>query len=81
MYLGPAFIFAAFASLFFVPGFLDIPLAQLTFRQIVSQMLFLGFGLIALAALARSIEFDPVWPWKPSFRRVMGKLGLLPRAE
>jgi len=71
MYLGPAFLFAAFASLFFVPGFLDIPLGMLTFRQMISELLFLLFALIALAALARSIEFDPVWPWRPEFRRVM----------
>jgi hypothetical protein len=71
MYLGPAFLFAAFASLFYVPGFLDLPLGMLTPRQLVSQGLFSVFALIALAALARSIEFDPVWPWRPEFRRVM----------
>lgn len=74
MYLGPAFLFAAFASLFFVPGFLDIPLGALTFRQLVSELLFVIFSLISLAALARSIEFDPVWPWRPEFRRVMNWL-------
>jgi len=71
MYLGPSFIFAGFASLFFVPGFLDIPLAQLTFRQVISEGLFSLFGFIALAALSRSIEFDPVWPWRPEFRRML----------
>jgi hypothetical protein len=71
MYLGPFFIFAGFASLFFVPGFLDIPLAYLTFRQVISEGLSALFALIALAALARSIEFDPVWPWRPEFRRAM----------
>jgi hypothetical protein len=71
MYLGPAFLFAAFASLFFVSGFLDIPLGMLTFRQMISELLFLLFALIALASLARSIEFDPVWPWRPEFRRVI----------
>jgi len=71
MYLGPSFIFAGFASLFFVPGFLDIPLATLTFRQMISEGLFALFGFIALAALSRSIEFDPVWPWRPEFRRVV----------
>lgn len=71
MYLGPAFLFAAFASLFFVPGFLDTPLGMLTFRQMISEMLFLLFALIALASLARSIELDPVWPWRPGFRRAM----------
>jgi hypothetical protein len=74
MYLGPAFLFAAFASLFFVPGFLDIPLGELTFRQLISQMLFSVFALISLASLARSIEFDPVWPWRPEFRRALNWL-------
>lgn len=77
MYLGPAFLFAAFASLFYVPGFLDMTLATLTPRQIVSELLFSVFGLISLAALARSIELDPVWPWRPEFRRVLN--GLLGR--
>ncbi|MCU0809766.1 MAG: hypothetical protein MUE59_01795 [Thiobacillaceae bacterium] len=74
MYLGPAFLFAAFASLFFVPGFLDIPLGELTFRQLISQVLFSVFALISLASLARSIELDPVWPWRPEFRRVLNWL-------
>ena len=74
MYLGPAFLFAAFASLFFVPGFLDIPLGELTFRQLISQVLFSVFALISLASLARSIEFDPVWPWRPEFRRALNWL-------
>jgi hypothetical protein len=74
MYLGPAFLFAAFASLFYIPGFLDIPFGTLTPRQLVSQLLFSVFGLIALAALARSIEFDPVWPWRPGFRRLVDGL-------
>jgi hypothetical protein len=74
MYLGPAFLFAAFASLFYVPGFLDTAFGMLTPRQLVSQLLFSVFGLIALAALARSIEFDPVWPWRPEFRRAMNWL-------
>ena len=71
MYLGPAFLFAAFASLFFVPGFLDIPLGELTARLLISEGLFAVFALIALAALARSIELDPVWPWRPEFRRMV----------
>lgn len=79
MYLGPAFLFAAFASLFYVPGFLDIPLGMLTPRQLVSELLFSVFALISLAALARSIELDPVWPWRPEFRRVMN--ALLGRAQ
>ena len=74
MYLGPAFLFAAFASLFYVPGFLDMPLGTLTSRLLISQLLFAVFALIALAALARSIELDPVWPWRPEFRRAMNWL-------
>ncbi|MDZ7594606.1 MAG: hypothetical protein U0932_08145 [Thiobacillus sp.] len=74
MYLGPAFLFAAFASLFYIPGFLDTPLGMLTPRQFVSQLLFFVFALISLASLARSIELDPVWPWRPGFRRVMNWL-------
>lgn len=74
MYLGPAFLFAAFASLFYIPGFLDMPLGMLTPRQLVSQLLFSVFALISLASLARSIELDPVWPWRPEFRRAMNWL-------
>ena len=74
MYLGPACLFAAFASLFYVPGFLDTPLGMLTSRQLISQLLFCVFGLIALASLARSIELDPVWPWRPEFRRAVNSL-------
>ncbi len=69
MYIGPACLFAAFASLFYVPGFLDMPIGVLTSRDILSQLLFMIFAVIALASLARSIEFDPVWPWRPEFRR------------
>ena len=74
MYLGPMFLFAAFASLFYVPGFLDTPLGVLTPRQLLSQLLFFVFALIALASLARSIERDPVWPWRPEFRRAINAL-------
>ena len=74
MYLGPMLLFAAFASLFYVPGFMDIPFGVLTPSQLLSQCLFLIFGLIALAALARSIEHDPVWPWRPEFRRRVNAL-------
>lgn len=79
MYLGPAFLFAGFASLFYVPGFMDIPFGLLTPRQLISELLFSVFGLVALAALARSIELDPVWPWRPGFRRMLnGLLGRTP---
>lgn len=74
MYLGPACLFAAFASLFYIPGFLDTPLGMLTPRQLVSQLLFSIFALISLASLARSIELDPVWPWRPEFRRAVNAL-------
>ena len=74
MYLGPAILFALFASLFYVPGFLDMPLGVLTARQFISQLLFSLFGLIALASLARSIELDPVWPWRPEFRKAINAL-------
>ncbi len=74
MYLTPTFLFAAFASLFFVPNFLDIPLGLMTMRQLISQLMFSLFTLVALALLARSIEFDPVWPWRPEFRRVLHRL-------
>lgn len=81
MYLGPAFLFAAFASLFYVPGFLDMPLATLSSHLLISQLLFIVFGLIALASLARSIEMDPVWPWRPEFKQFMVRLGLASPAE
>jgi hypothetical protein len=74
MYLGPAILFSIFAGLFYVPGFLDLPLGVLTARQFISQLLFSVFGLIALAALARSIELDPVWPWRPEFRKALKAL-------
>ncbi|MBT9568504.1 MAG: hypothetical protein IV085_09420 [Thiobacillus sp.] len=74
MYLGPMFFFAVFASLFYVPGFLDTPLGVLTPRQLLSQLLFAVFALIALASFARSIEHDPVWPWRPEFRRGLNRL-------
>ncbi|MBT9589373.1 MAG: hypothetical protein IV089_00380 [Thiobacillus sp.] len=74
MYLGPMFLFAAFASLFYVPGFMDTPLGLLTPRQLLSQLLFSVFALIALASLAHSIERDPVWPWRPEFRRMVNTL-------
>jgi hypothetical protein len=79
MYLVPAFLFAAFASLFYVPGFLDMPLGVLTPRQFISELLFSVFALIALASLAHSIEHDPVWPWQPGFRRFLN--ALLGRAQ
>ncbi|MDP1862766.1 MAG: hypothetical protein ACOH1Q_09145 [Thiobacillus sp.] len=74
MYLGPTLLFTAFASLFYVPGFMDIPFGLLTPSQLISECLFFIFGLIALAALSRSIESDPVWPWRPEFRRLVNAL-------
>ncbi len=49
-------------------------LGMLTSRQLISELLFLVFALISLAALARSIELDPVWPWRPGFRRLVNAL-------
>jgi len=46
----------------------------LTMRQLLSQIMFSLFALVSLALLARSIEFDPVWPWRPEFRRAMQRL-------
>lgn len=74
MYLAPAFLFAAFAAMFFVPSFLDIPLGLLTMRQLLSEIMFSIFALLSLALVARSIEFDPIWPWRPEFRRAMQRL-------
>lgn len=74
MYFGPMLFFAVFASLFYIPGFLDTPLGVLTPRQLISELLFGIFGLLALALLARSIERDPVWPWRPQFRAAMTAL-------
>lgn len=74
MYLAPAFLFAAFAAMFFVPSFLDIPLGLLTMRQLLSEIMFSIFALVSLALVARSIEFDPIWPWRPEFRRAMQRL-------
>lgn len=79
MYIAPAILFAVFASLFYVPGFLDTPLGLLTPRELLSQSLFAIFGLIALAAFARSLEHDPVWPWRPEFRRALNGLFGRPR--
>jgi hypothetical protein len=71
MYFIPAVLFALFACLFYVPGFLDTPLATLTARDVIAQVLFVCFGVISLAALARSIEIDPIWPWRPEFQRIV----------
>lgn len=74
MYLLPALLFAVFASLFYVPGFFGMPFAQLSPGDLLSQILCGVFGLIALASLARSIELDDFWPWRPGFRRFFQKL-------
>ena len=63
MYLIPALVAAALAALFYVPDFLDTPIGSLTVRELVSQLLFVGAVFVALAALARSVERDSVWPW------------------
>jgi len=74
VYLGPMLFFGVFASLFYVPGFMDMPFGILTPRQLLSQLLFAVFALIALASFARSVEHDPVWPWRPGFRRVLSSV-------
>ena len=74
MYFVPALLFGFFSGMFYVPGFLDVPLGQLTPGALLQQILFVTFGLIALAALARSIEFDPFWPWRPGFRNFFERL-------
>ena len=74
MYLGPMILFSIFASLFYIPGFLDTPMGVLTPRQLLSQLLFCVFALIALASLARSIERDPIWPWRPEFQHLINTL-------
>ncbi|HEY9097894.1 MAG TPA: hypothetical protein VIN38_03390 [Thiobacillus sp.] len=74
MYLGPMILFSVFASLFYIPEFLDTPLGVLTPRQLLSQFLFCVFALIALASLARSIERDPIWPWRPEFQQLIHTL-------
>lgn len=74
MYFAIAVLFSGFAALFYVPGFLDLPIGVLTFRQLISELLCTFFGLIAFAAFARSIEFDALWPWRKGFRRAMAAL-------
>jgi len=74
MYFVPAVLFGFFSSLFYVPGFLNTPLAELTPGEIIEQGLFAVFGLIALASLARSLELDPFWPWRPGFRAFFDRL-------
>lgn len=74
MYFAIAALFVAFAALFYVPDFLDIPIGVLTFRQLMSELLCTFFGLIAFAALAKSIEFDSLWPWREGLCRTIAAL-------
>lgn len=74
MYFAIAVLFTGFAALFYVPDFLDIAIGTLTFRALISELLFLFFGLIAFAAFARSVELDPLWPWRSEFRRFVAAL-------
>ena len=71
MYFAIAILFFGFAGLFYVPSFLDIPIGMLTARQVVAELLSVFFGLIAIAALAKSVEFDALWPWRRGFRRAV----------
>ena len=80
MYFTIAVLFSGFSLLFYVPGFIDTAIGVLTFRQIISEVLCMFFGLIALAAFARSIELDPLWPWRPEFRRILAALLGPPRS-
>jgi len=74
MYLLPTVLAALAAAYFYVPGFLDAPLGQLTFRGILCEVGFLGCVAIALAGLAKSVEKDPIWPWNRRFRLLFSRL-------
>mgnify|MGYP001084836965 FL=1 len=74
VYILPAFFFAVFSGLFYVPDFFSLPIAQLNAGHFVAQTLWLTFGLAALAAFARSVEYDPFWPWRRSEREPLDKL-------
>lgn len=70
MYIVPALLFGFFASLFYVPDFLGTPFQELGLGEVIEQLLFCAFGLIALASLARSIEHDAFWPWHRGAREL-----------
>ena len=74
MYLAIAVFFFAFAGFFYVPGFLDIPIGMLTLRQLACELLCTLFAFLALAALARSVELDALWPWRAGFRRALAAI-------
>jgi hypothetical protein len=74
MYLVLTLIFAILSWWLHLPGFMDLPLGQITPRMLVSQFLVLGFGFLALVSLSLSIEKDPVWPWSRRFRTLFRQL-------
>jgi len=74
MYFVPALSFGIFAGLLYVPGFFEARLLDFTPAAAIEQALFLIFGLISAASLARSLELDPFWPWRPGFRAFFDRL-------
>lgn len=62
-YMLPALISLILVSTFHIPGFLDASLAEITMRELLSEMLCLVSAFVCLAFLSRSIERDPIWPW------------------
>ena len=77
MYLILTIFSSLAAGYFFVPDFLDMPLGMLTFRSICGQIGFLGCSVVALAALAKSVEKDRVWPWNNRFRLLFSRFRAL----
>jgi hypothetical protein len=74
MYFFLAAVSTCFAYWLYAPGFLDMPLGQITLRMLFSQVLFLLALFAALAFFAASLEKDPFWPWHEKFRVVMRHL-------
>jgi hypothetical protein len=71
MYFVLTLIFAGMTYWLYLPGFMEMPLGQITPGMLVSQLLVLGFGILAIAALSLSIEKDPAWPWNKRFRNLL----------
>lgn len=63
MYLVLSIIFSCLAVLFYVPNFLDIPFGVMTARVLFEQLGFVFAVLVVLAAFARSVEKEGIWPW------------------
>jgi hypothetical protein len=79
MYFVLTLIFGILSWWLHLPGFMDLPLGQITPRMLVSQFLVLGFGFLALASLSLSIERDPVWPWSRRFRALLRQIFAIAR--